>query len=69
MPISYHANQPPCPPPQPLCQLLIIPISISHHHAYWPLFLSAICPAFATSKPLRLVFRNMANSSVKFLMI
>ena len=55
IPISHHANQPPCPPPQPLCQLVIIPIPISHHHAYWPLYLLAICPAFATSKPFRLV--------------
>ena len=39
MPISHHANQPPCPPPQQLCQLAIIPS----------------CPAFATSKPFLLV--------------
>ena len=53
MPISYHPNLPPCPPP--LGYSLIIPICISHHHAYWPLYLLAICPAFATSKPFRLV--------------
>ena len=51
MPISHHS-----PLPQPLCQLAIISIPISHHHAYWPLYQSAICPAFATSKPFRLVF-------------
>ena len=61
IPISHHANQLSCqtatmpPPTQPLCQLAIIPIPISHHHAYWPIYLS-ICPAFATSKPFRLVF-------------
>ena len=61
IPISHHANQLSCqtatmpPPTQPLCQLAIIPIPISHHHAYWPLYLSAICPAFATSKPFWLV--------------
>ena len=49
MPISH------LPPPQPLCQLAIIPIPISHHHAYWPLYLLAFCPAFATSKLFRLV--------------
>ena len=54
MPISYHAKQPPCPPPtQQLGQLAIIPVS--HNYAYWPLYLLAICPAFATSKPFRLV--------------
>ena len=42
IPISHHANQPPCPLNQPLCQLAIIPNPISHHHAYWLLYLSGI---------------------------
>ena len=61
IPISHHANQLSCqsatmPPPQLLCQLAIIPIPISHHHACWPIYQSAICPAFATSKTFWLVF-------------
>ena len=60
--ISHHANQLPCPPPppQPLCQVAIIHIPIRNHHAYWPLYLSANCPAFVTSKPFRLVSFKVA---------
>ena len=50
MPISRN------PPPS-----TIRPIS---NYAYWPLDLSAICPAFATSKPFRLVVQGLANAPV-----
>ena len=45
------------PPPHQLGQLAIIPVS--HNYAYWQLYVSAICPAFATSKPFWLVFKAL----------